>query len=490
MIFTLRQPQSFIEIGRKDNQEDYLWPLPANVTADQRVFILCDGVGGQEKGEVASMTAATAIGEYLTNHWPANGEVTKELFNEALAAGYDALDEADGGSDSVRKMATTMTCLVLHSGGALLAHIGDSRIYHLRPSLADPARGTSGIMHQTYDHSLVNDLLRVGEITEEEAETFPRKNVITRAMLPGLERRHRADIVNLTDVKAGDYFFLCSDGVLEQISNANLDEIIADSRLSDEEKIAAIHAICFGNTRDNHTCWLVPIENVEGGLPVAATVAGIEDVVEEAPDVEIEDVAEEEPEPLVDVDTAAIEEDDEEENTPEAFLEPQSFWGKTCQKCRKAAARILAFCRPLWDRFMTWFRGTRLYARLAQTNRWHWIIITIVVLTIYDVLLFFFGDTSYNIMYPKITPVDTITTTEQKLLEPEVQEYEAPKPTVDKDEDNKDKEIDDAVERIPLEEEEMPASVNAEPEAAPDVPSSSEIKMTAPKIEVKPSLNE
>lgn len=486
MIFTLRQPQSFIQIGRKDNQEDYLWPLPANVTADQRVFIMCDGVGGQEKGEVASQTAATSIGEYLTNHWPANGEVTKDLFNEALAAAYDALDEVDGGSDSVRKMATTMTCLVLHSGGALLAHIGDSRIYHLRPSLADAAKGTSGIMHQTHDHSLVNDLLRVGEITEEEAENFPRKNVITRAMMPGQERRSRADIVNLTDVKSGDYFFLCSDGVLEQVSNAKLDEIIADSSLTDEDKIAILLATCYGMTRDNHTCWLVPIENVEVGNPVA----GIEDVVEEDADAEIEDVAEEETAPQVDVDTAAIEEDADEENTPEAFIVPESFWGKVWLKCRKAAARVAAFFRPLWDRFMTWFRGTRLYAKFAQTNRWHWIIITIAFLTVYDTLLFFFGDTSYNIIFPKITPTDSITTVEQpKLIESDVQEYEAPKPTVDKDGDNKDKDLDDAVERIPLEEEEVPASVNAEPEAAPDVPSSSEIKMTAPKIEVKPSLN-
>lgn len=491
MIFTLRQPQSFSEIGRKDNQEDYLWPLPANVTADQRVFIMCDGVGGQEKGEVASQSAATGIGEYLTQHWPADGVVTKAIFNEALAAGYRALDEADNGSDSVRKMGTTMTCLVLHEDGALLAHIGDSRIYHLRPSLTDPANGRSGILHQTRDHSLVNDLLRVGEITEEEAANFPHKNIITRAMQPCQERPCRADVVNIDDIKPGDYFFLCSDGVLEQVSNAKLEEIVADARLSDEEKIAAILEVCRDKTRDNHTCWLVPIADVEGVAPKAAAVAEatiIEDVVEEDADAEIEDVADDEPTLQAEVDASTAVEDDEEENTPEAFLEPEpkGFLGKVWLRCRKAGAKIAAFCRPCWERFMAWFRTTKVYKNLAQTNRWHWIIMTIAFLAVYDLVLFFFGDTSYSIIFPKVTPSENIDIVEKpKLIEPEVQEYEAPKPSVDKDDDKKNKEIDDAVEKIPLEIEEVPASVNTETEVEPDVPTSSEIKMTAPKIEVK-----
>ena len=68
MIIKIRQPLSFSEIGRKDNQEDYLWPQPEAVTKANRVFLMCDGVGGQDSGEVASQTAATALGEYITAH--------------------------------------------------------------------------------------------------------------------------------------------------------------------------------------------------------------------------------------------------------------------------------------------------------------------------------------------------------------------------------------------------------------------------------------
>lgn len=261
MKINVRKPLCFSEIGRKDNQEDFLWPARESATRDNKVFLMCDGVGGQDSGEVASETAATALGTYLTKYKPEDVIVTKAMFEEALAYGYDELDKVDTGA--ARKMGTTMTCLVLHQGGALVAHIGDSRIYHIRPSLADE-NGRSGIIYQSADHSLVNDLLRAGEITEEEAVNFPQKNVITRAMQPHLERRYRADIFNIDDLQAGDYFFLCSDGVLEQLTNDMLGAILSDSSLDDNGKLQAIRNVCDNKTRDNYTCWLIPIDSVEG----------------------------------------------------------------------------------------------------------------------------------------------------------------------------------------------------------------------------------
>lgn len=260
MKITIKQPLSFSEIGLKDNQEDFLWPLPNAVTVDDRVFLMCDGMGGHDNGELASKTAATALGKYLTSHPSSDGFVTKAMFEQALAYGYDELDKVDNGA--VKKMGTTMTCLVLHRGGALVAHIGDSRVYHIRPSLADE-HGRSGIIYQSADHSLVNDLLRSGEITEEEAADFPQKNVITRAMQPHLERRYKADILNIDDVQAGDYFFLCCDGVLEQLTNDMLGNILKNQTLDDNAKINAIKKVCDGKTHDNYTCWLIPVLDVQ-----------------------------------------------------------------------------------------------------------------------------------------------------------------------------------------------------------------------------------
>jgi serine/threonine protein phosphatase PrpC len=187
--------------------------------------------------------------------------VSEGLLNEALSYAYDELDKKDNPL-SQRKMGTTMACVVFHRGGVLAAHIGDSRIYHIRTSLANVENGLSGIVYQSADHSLVNDLIRAGELTEEEARNFTQKNVITRAMQPNLERRYKAEIYNIDDIQDGDFFFICCDGVLEQLSNEKLGSIMAEESLSDADKIAAIKSICDGKTKDNYSCWLIPVNEV------------------------------------------------------------------------------------------------------------------------------------------------------------------------------------------------------------------------------------
>lgn len=252
MKIIIRQPLCFSEIGRKDNQEDCIYPSAKEVNVQNRFFILCDGMGGHENGEVASATVCEALGKYFNSNIPEDGVMTPDLFKQALEYAYNELDKKDTGG--LKKMGTTMTCLYLHKKGYLVAHIGDSRIYHIRPN--------TGIVYQSSDHSLVNDLLRAGELTEEEALNFPQKNVITRAMQPNLERRHKADVFSFSDIKKGDYFFLCCDGVLEQLTNDRLCEILSDKKLNDSQKLDAIKQVCDGKTKDNYTCYLIPVDDV------------------------------------------------------------------------------------------------------------------------------------------------------------------------------------------------------------------------------------
>jgi protein phosphatase len=252
MKIKIRQPLCFSEIGRKDNQEDCIYPSAKSVSTKNHFFVLCDGMGGHENGEVASATVCESLGEFLENHQPEDGIMTPDMFKQALEYAYNELDKKDAGG--LKKMGTTMTCLYLHKKGYLVAHIGDSRIYHIRPN--------TGIVYQSSDHSLVNDLLRAGELTEEEAINFPQKNVITRAMQPNLERRHKADIYSFSDIQKGDYFFLCCDGVLEQLTNDKLCEILSDKNSSDIQKLDAIKQVCDGKTKDNYTCYFIPIDDV------------------------------------------------------------------------------------------------------------------------------------------------------------------------------------------------------------------------------------
>ena len=92
--------------------------------------------------------------------------------------------------------------------------MGDSRIYHIRPDV--------GVLYQSRDHSLVFDLFQAGEITYEQMATFPQKNIVTRAMTPGEDNRMRSDIIHITDIQPNDYFYMCSDGMMEKMTNNEL----------------------------------------------------------------------------------------------------------------------------------------------------------------------------------------------------------------------------------------------------------------------------
>jgi serine/threonine protein phosphatase PrpC len=258
------------ELGQRTNQEDSLFPALGKSTSDDRLFVLCDGMGGHEKGEVASATVCETLSRVILSAWHPGEVLSDELFLQALSAAYDALDAKDNGEE--RKMGTTLTFLCLHASGATVAHIGDSRIYQLRPA----SKNTSArIVFRTQDHSLVNDLVKIGEITEEEAKHHPQKNVITRAMQPCQEHRAKADIAHLTDILPGDYFYMCSDGMLEEASDENILNIITKPNATDEQKLEMLRNVTEEN-KDNHTAHLIHIDGVEGvSATITSTSSGV-----------------------------------------------------------------------------------------------------------------------------------------------------------------------------------------------------------------------
>lgn len=277
------QPYSIHELGQRQNQEDSMFPAFGQSTTNDRLFILCDGMGGHEKGEVASATVCETMSNTILSRWNPNEPLSDELLRQAIEDAYDALDAKDNGE--AKKMGTTMTFVCFHSEGVTVAHIGDSRVYQLRPNAYERWKddntvwsteiqyGVGGIMFKTQDHSLVNDLIKIGEITEEEAKNHPQKNVITRAMQPCQERRAKADIVHLTDVQEGDYFFMCSDGMLEEATDENLLFIITNPKKSDKEKVEMLRSVTEEN-KDNHTAHLIYINKVEGRVaPVEYVVS-------------------------------------------------------------------------------------------------------------------------------------------------------------------------------------------------------------------------
>jgi len=248
MKISLYPPLSIHEIGNRNNQEDALWPLQP--TVNDRLFVLCDGMGGHEHGEVASQTVTQALGQWFAEHVDASSPLTDEQLREAIEYAYQQLDQyADG---SPKQMGTTLTLIYIGSNGIIAAHMGDSRIYHIRPGV--------GVLYQSRDHSLVFDLFQSGEITFEEMKNFKQKNIVTRAMTPGEDNRMRADIIHISDIQPGDYFYMCSDGMLEQMDNDQLVALLS-SQFTDEEKKNKLIELTKVN-QDNHSAWIIHIKDV------------------------------------------------------------------------------------------------------------------------------------------------------------------------------------------------------------------------------------
>ena len=240
---SLYPPLSIHEIGQRTNQED------AIAQWDNRLFVLCDGMGGHEKGEVASQTICQSLVKWFENNIKDNS-FSDDLFLAALEQAYSELDTFD--NVSLRKMGTTLTLLYIHSEGITAAHMGDSRIYHIRPNV--------GVLYQSRDHSLVFDLFQSGEISYDEMQNFAQKNIVTRAMTPNEDNRMRPDIIHITDIQPGDYFYMCSDGMLEQMNNNELAALLS-SDISDEEKRQRLIAAT-ANNQDNHSAWLIHVKDI------------------------------------------------------------------------------------------------------------------------------------------------------------------------------------------------------------------------------------
>lgn len=266
-VYSVWEVGKRVDAEGKPHQEDSIFPAKGEQTNSDRLFILCDGMGGHSAGEVASSTVCDAMSLSILNHTTPEGEFKESDFLAAMEAAYDALDAKDNGA--VKKMGTTLALLKLHSGGYFVAHMGDSRVYHIRPG---KTQKDTRIIFRTEDHSLVNVLLKVGELTPEQAKTFKRKNVITKAMQPNAEQRQKASVYQSADIKADDYFLLCSDGMLEHIDDDNLCFIFSKAGGDDRNKVEK--ALTYGTreNNDNHSAIIVHILSVtEVGQSVVNT---------------------------------------------------------------------------------------------------------------------------------------------------------------------------------------------------------------------------
>lgn len=249
MEYKLRNVVTLHQQGKRSYNEDFLFPEPGEISVRDRLFMVCDGVGGSVQGDQASRLVSKHFSNYMLRfgHEPH----TRELLTAALRHTEQELENYIQAHPDVKGTATTLTFLSLTEFGVTIAWAGDSRVYHIR---------NNRILYRTKDHSLVNALIDHGEITEEEARVHPKRNTILRAVT-GREEPTRIDVYQTDDVAAGDYFLLCSDGILEAVSDSNLLALLQQES-SLEAVCTQIDWLCEKASNDNYTMILLQLENV------------------------------------------------------------------------------------------------------------------------------------------------------------------------------------------------------------------------------------
>jgi PPM family protein phosphatase len=255
---------------REGNEDGYV------VNDRLGLFAVADGMGGHVAGEVASATALEALRAAVHSGAPVR---------EAIASANDAVIEKAATDDALRGMGTTMTAGTLAAGNTfLVGHVGDSRAYLLRDG---------DLSQVTEDHSLVEEMVRNGELTPEQAEVHPRRSIITRAL--GIESGVQVDLYTL-DLREGDRVLLCSDGLTGMVRTDDIAGILR--REPDPQKAAnqLVEAANAAGGEDNITALVVDAVGDDGA--VASTPEAVDVVSEgEHDDEDRDDMPSPEPEP-------------------------------------------------------------------------------------------------------------------------------------------------------------------------------------------------
>ena len=196
------------DIGKLRRQnEDAAW-----FDEDRAVFAVADGMGGHLAGEVASRMAIEAVQRMARE----NERPGIAALREAVACAHETILAHAQDHIECAGMGTTLSVLWLGENYAYIAHVGDSRIYRLREG---------SLTQITQDHSLVEELVRAGLITREQARTHPRRNIITRAL--GTHGENEPDLL-VTDVQDGDVFLLCTDGLTGMVPDDEIERTLRD----------------------------------------------------------------------------------------------------------------------------------------------------------------------------------------------------------------------------------------------------------------------
>ena len=200
---------------QRENNEDSIYVC--NIIDDLKLFIVADGMGGANAGEIASKDALDVVKGYIKVEFDKidhEKEAIEDLIKKAIKRANKYVYEKAKTNTEYKGMGTTLVVVLIYKGKAYIGHIGDSRVYRFRKHV---------IRQLTKDHSYVQALVKEGTITKEEARNHPQKNVLLKAI--GCEERIKPDIITKGFTK-GDIILVCSDGLTNMVEDKIIFEII------------------------------------------------------------------------------------------------------------------------------------------------------------------------------------------------------------------------------------------------------------------------
>ncbi|HMJ08504.1 MAG TPA: PP2C family serine/threonine-protein phosphatase [Pyrinomonadaceae bacterium] len=230
---------------RPQNEDSYL------DLREHGVFAVADGVGGAQAGDVASQMAVEILAEAFNNR-PANIDA-EDVMRLAIERANSAIFQMANDLPQLASMATTMVALQISGNIATIGHVGDSRLYRIDPQ--------GGLHRETADHSVVEEEVRAGRMTPEQALNHPSRNVISRAL--GAEETVDVELKTIM-VDPGTMFLLCSDGITRHIPDAEIEDLFA-ADIEPESLTNRMRDICYERgAEDNLTAVIVRISSPLG----------------------------------------------------------------------------------------------------------------------------------------------------------------------------------------------------------------------------------
>ena len=226
---------------RPTNEDTY------GLSIEDGIYLVCDGMGGAAAGEIASSIAVNEMMSRLCGR--AIDVPLKDFLEEAVHAANEAIYSRAEANLDLNGMGTTLVGLVTEGRRVLVFNVGDSRCYRLREDR---------LKQISLDHSLVEEHVRMGRMTHEDARRSSLRNVITRAL--GTQPTVEPDIFEL-QAEPGDIFLLCSDGLTGEVSDARIEAMLAADLPLDKLCASLVDAANQAGGHDNITCLLVRAEN-------------------------------------------------------------------------------------------------------------------------------------------------------------------------------------------------------------------------------------